>query len=653
MSLFDQFSARIHYKINKKKKSEDFDKSGHIRVSETGRFELKIVSSASVFEIRLRHENDPCKLETLELIASNPEELFPGDGYFIYQHGFQSWSATALRGAKDRDILSRFKWKHGMDENPERPFTGRFSPARKGLFYSEGLIGLANHSKSTILSQMKDNGQHVRFKVQLNPATGKVQSFSIFYDFNGMTARKHLRKELSPIVHRQQSIPKTDFFLFLDRSAKEIAEHFESPPNRPDHVSGWCSWYYYYTDISEGKLLDNLSLLKARNSKIDFFQVDDGYQKNIGDWLQTNERFPAGMRRIANESKEAGYRAGIWLAPFLARPDSDLLKEKPQLLLRDEKKRPVRALYNPLWGGNTYALDITHPDYFEYMDRVITHFIDIGYTYLKLDFLFAAFKRGNYYDSETTGAMRLRHALQEIRNSAGKKTFILGCGCPLFSSTGIVDGQRVSMDTNSYWEAPLTGKLLRDRNFPALKPALQNNLLRSFMHKRFWLNDPDCIMLRNINTKLTDSQVKISAIVMAIASGMILISDDLSLLGETQFKWLDRVIELNRKCARHNAIPLFETSMLQNSQIDPFPCGVYNPAGYLGVWNSSDKPVRLNLMLPPGVKPGQSNTDFFSGSENSKGAVKIPWIIDPVENQQGRYSLKIALAAFESYLARI
>lgn len=652
MSLFDHFMPVIRYRTGRRTIQEKFEKSGHLRSSESGRFELKIASSQGAVELKLKHNGEPCRLETLELIAVNPQELFPGNDYLIYQHGFQSWSATSMQGAKDRDVLSRFRWKHNMDENPERPYTNRFIPAKKGLFYSEGMIGLNGTNQNYLVSQAKDAGQHVRFRIQLRPKNGAVRSFSVIWDFNGMLTRKHLRKELSPVIVKQEPSKPSDFFRFLDKAGGELSSHFSKPPNRPDQVSGWCSWYYYYTNISESILLDNLSLLKARQSKIDFFQIDDGYQKNIGDWIETNGKFPAGMRRIAQISKESGFRAGIWLAPFLARPDSDLLKQKPHLLLKDHKNRPVRALYNPHWGGNTYALDITHPDYFEYMHRVIDHFVSIGYTYLKLDFLFAAFKRGQYHNEETTGAMRLRKALEQIRSSAGKKVFILGCGCPLFSSTGIVDGQRVSMDTNSYWEAPLTGKLLRDRNFPALRPALQNNLLRSFMHRRFWLNDPDCLMLRNIDTKLTDAQVRISAIVMAVASGMILISDDLSLLGEKQFQWLDRILELNRKCAKYNALPLFRDRESELKESGPqkarhFPDGVYNPAGYLSVWNTSARPVRLRLLLPAGVRPGQSCTDFFQTNESGK----IPWTVE--EAGAGRYRLTVVLAPYESYLTKV
>ncbi|MCB1138061.1 MAG: alpha-galactosidase [Leptospiraceae bacterium] len=642
MPVFEDYSCHVIYKRGGSLKEERFETNGIVRNSEASTFQIKDQSQENQVRIRLKQlSEDELNLERFELRLKNPSSLFPGQRNLrLFQHGYHSWSSCQVVGARDRDLQSRFRWKHDMDENPETPFPsslpGRLhSFAKKGLFHSESVAAMISDSGKLLFLGQSDTGlQHVRFRIRLRPSDGSLAELVIVWDFNGQKSVSHAIQPLSAVRALESQETEEKFFNFLDRAYGEIARDLPDAPNRSANFTGWCSWYHYYTGINEENLAHNLMLLKAREVKLDVFQIDDGYQKNIGDWLQTNEKFPRGLAPLVKQIKKAGYRAGVWYAPFLARPDADLIRQHPEILLRNAKGRPVRALINPNWGGKTYALDVTHPKYLEYISRVTRHFIEQGFTYLKLDFLFTPYFRGRYYSPDTTGSMRLRKALETIRKAAGKKTFLLGCGCPLYPSIGIVDGQRVSMDVNHMWEKPLLGKLLGDRNFPALRPALQNNLLRSFMHQRLWLNDPDCLMLRNRETELTDAQIRLSAVIMTLVGGMILISDDLQLLDGPRFEWLEKILEINKKCSSKPSIPL---EGLHN----PFPLGAYNPNGYLGLWNPTDRPARIDVRLPAGLSPNdlKRRTDLFDGQ-------LIPWTVS-------KESIKVSMAPYESFFTKL
>ena len=105
----------------------------------------------------------------------------------------------------------------------------------------------------------------------------------------------------------------------LDGWAGECGRRNGGGPTRPFQV-GWCSWYHYFHDVTEDDLRANLAL--AGDWPFDVFQLDDGYQAAIGDWLTTNDTFPSDARRARRRrSRAAGSRPGIWLAPFLAAPD--------------------------------------------------------------------------------------------------------------------------------------------------------------------------------------------------------------------------------------------------------------------------------------------------------------------------------------------
>jgi alpha-galactosidase len=64
------------------------------------------------------------------------------------------------------------------------------------------------------------------------------------------------------------------------------------------------------------------------------------------------------------------------------------------------------------------------------------------------------------------------------------------------------------------------------------------------MHRRLWLNDPDCLMLRTKETRLSDDERHALAWAIAALGGMLLISDDMGLLGRersTLFRTVARI----------------------------------------------------------------------------------------------------------------
>jgi len=54
------------------------------------------------------------------------------------------------------------------------------------------------------------------------------------------------------------------------------------------------------------------------------------------------------------------------------------------------------------------------------------------------------------------------------------------------------------------------------------------------MHRYFWINDPDCLMIRRSNTKLNLDEIKLQLTIMGLSGGQILISDDMTDLSEEE-----------------------------------------------------------------------------------------------------------------------
>jgi alpha-galactosidase len=196
-----------------------------------------------------------------------------------------------------------------------------------------------------------------------------------------------------------------------------------------------------------------------------------------------------------------------------------------------------------------WSLDTTRPEVLAHLESTAAALVDAGFTYLKLDFTFAPSFDGVWADPSRTPAQRVRAGYDAVRRGAGDDTFILGCGVPLANVVGVVDGNRIGADVAPSWD-------FEDWDFalagyvdvqPATKHSWKNTLSRSFMHRRLWLNDPDCLMLRQAETRLSPEAMRTWAHGVALSGGMALVSDDLALLDADARALLDEVLEIGRR----------------------------------------------------------------------------------------------------------
>ena len=152
------------------------------------------------------------------------------------------------------------------------------------------------------------------------------------------------------------------FFNTYIEGIEEFNEDF--PLLNKEKLFGYTSWYNYYQNITEGIILRDL---EALDNRFNVFQIDDGYEKYVGDWLDINEtKFPNGLKDIVKKIKAKGLKAGIWLAPFAAETKSKLFKEHQDWLVKDKKGHPVKCGGN--WSG-FYALDIYNKEARNYIKK--------------------------------------------------------------------------------------------------------------------------------------------------------------------------------------------------------------------------------------------------------------------------------------------
>ncbi|GAB2742723.1 glycoside hydrolase family 36 protein [Streptomyces bullii] len=258
----------------------------------------------------------------------------------------------------------------------------------------------------------------------------------------------------------------------------------EAPRPAP---TAWCSWYEYFTAVTEDDIHENLRAMDTLDLPVDVVQIDDGYQKALGDWLTLSGRFRS-RAGIADAIRARGRRAGIWTAPFLVDPASDLAAEHPDWLVRDAGGGFAHAGRN--WGHDLRVLDTTHPDAAAYLTEVFTTLRAEGYDYFKVDFLYAGALDGVRHAS-ADAVQAYRAGIELIREAIGPESYLLGCGAPILPSLGLFDAMRVSPDT-----APHRRPEADDYSQPGQAPAEFTGAARQWQHGRLWTNDPDCLMAR-------------------------------------------------------------------------------------------------------------------------------------------------------------
>jgi alpha-galactosidase len=303
--------------------------------------------------------------------------------------------------------------------------------------------------------------------------------------------------------------------------------------------AGWCSWYQYFQEISPQVIRTNLeAAAKVRDRlPLELVQIDDGWQAQVGDWDRFSPTFSDGLAPLAAEIQAAGFEAGLWLAPFIVNQKSALFRSRPEWILRNRFGLPVNAGYN--WDRFNAALDMSNPQALEHACEAVHRAAhNWGFSFLKLDFLYAGALRGVRADPKKTRAQVLRSALEGLREAAGRETHLLGCGVPLGSALGLFESVRIGADVAPYWLPRVLGSsalFSAEPDLPAGRNALQNALTRAPMHRRWWINDPDCVLLRP-DSDLSEAEMRTIATVAALTGGLLMISDDLAALPEESIR---------------------------------------------------------------------------------------------------------------------
>jgi hypothetical protein len=296
----------------------------------------------------------------------------------------------------------------------------------------------------------------------------------------------------------------------------------------PEVPVGWISWYEYFSHITEKEIVENAQAV-AKYYKpfgLKYCLVDAGWQADGdgekgspigGDWNAWNDKFPHGMKWLADQIHASGLYAGLWLSAF-GNADAQFYEIHPDWFLHDGAGSGKLGT----WFG-TYVADFSNPALKKYLyDTYRDHALNWGYDYFKLDGEndtrdIWAENRARAYDPTLDANTAFRQSLSLIRQAMDSKpgVFFSACG-PAYptEAIGIAQAGRLAGDVVGDGEPP---------SFRGVREVLAGIRRGYYTHNIAWYGDPDALVVR---PPLTLEEARTWTSILGLTGQVLMLGDD-------------------------------------------------------------------------------------------------------------------------------
>lgn len=467
-------------------------------------YRLEIENSDGRYSVTLVPKKN---FEMIDFSAEMPFNFKKGDKFF--GAGYQSWTKTKewtedeiMPGTIKLSNISEFTKDIARKTSDEWIVNYSYKP---GEFHSHCYTYVKRGDNVKLWGSLSEKTGYTIFKVKM-----KEGRFYFTKDLLGKIVTEPL---------------KVFDIVYFEGDYEEVFDKYfamwKMPETRHGMMSGYTSWYNYFQNITEDIIIRDLNGLDPYKDQVNIFQIDDGYETFIGDWLDPNpDKFPNGMKYIADEIHKKGYKAGIWLAPFNCQKISRMAKEHPDWLIKHENGKPMIGCI--AWGG-AYTFDIYNEEVRAYLKKVFDVVLnDWGYDMVKLDFLYSQCIKPRH--GKSRGEI-MCDAMEFLRECVGDKLF-LGCGVPIGPALGICDACRISCDVDLTYKGKFYSRIQVSNEMLNARSAINNSIFRRHLDGRVWMNDPDVFFLRKDNLKFTNEQKYLLGKINNLCGNVLFVSDN-------------------------------------------------------------------------------------------------------------------------------
>ncbi len=310
--------------------------------------------------------------------------------------------------------------------------------------------------------------------------TPELVSFPVDYGRQSEFAEISLQKEYSEpvILGPGDSLCAIESFVMVHQNDcfKPLSQYTKMmqnkgiqfvPAEEQAYEPAWCAWGY-----ERGFTVDEIlgTLPKVKELGFKWAILDDGYQQAEGDWMVNKSKFPGGekqMKELVEAIHKQGLKAQIWWAPLAVDSNATLLKQYPQILLKNKDGSNQQITWWDSWYMSPMASE-TKAHTAETIKMLLGEW---GFDGLKLD--------GQHLNSippDFNPTLQLTNAEDAVKNfpmffkdlyqtaTAIKPNAVIQncpCGCCMSYFNMPYMNQAVSSDPTSSWQIRLKGKVYK------------------------------------------------------------------------------------------------------------------------------------------------------------------------------------------------
>jgi len=311
----------------------------------------------------------------------------------------------------------------------------------------------------------------------------------------------------------------------------------------PKAPTGWMAWNVYFDAATEGDDLAE-ARVAAKHLKqfgLEFWSIES-WQDNSPRLPVSNfhnltmrpspEKFPHGMKWLAEQIRALGFRPGIWTVSF-GTGDENFYKAHRDWFLHDRDGRPMKN-----WNGR-FVLDPSQAAVRQYTEQTHRQMAqEWGYEFFKSDGMSgsqSSYSAHFFERPEVRAAFREPCAdpygmwVEALRRGIGRDRVLLACqGHYTGPDPAVADATRIGGDLVHFPQTPHWSDYLNQAR------ATQSQL---FTNNLLWYNDPDTLM---VGEHAPMSVARIATTVVALPGQLTFFGDKLTRLPSDRMRLLQQ-----------------------------------------------------------------------------------------------------------------
>ena len=388
--------------------------------------------------------------------------------------------------------------------------------------------------------------------------------------------------------------------------------------------TGWMSWNTYFDKAGAAENLAE-ARIGAKYLKpfgLEIWSIESWQGNSL--WLPVRDfhnldlsvyepQFPEGMKKLADDIRELGFRPGIWM-PLYGTGDKAFHDANRDLFLHDAAGKPIDC-----WNGR-YMLDTTNPDALELVRRLArTASREWGYEFFKFDGMANTprkFERPEIHAcfSKPEDPNWFDGSVKALREGIGDDRILLGCmGDFTGTEARYLDASRLGSDVVGCDQGLGENYNPNGGSSWAQMPVKWANIIHQaqctftqiFVNNIMFYTDPDTLLA---GYTLEKNEAEVMATIIGLPGQLMFAGDKLGTLQYDRMKMIQQVLPV-ADIHPQNLYPYSASSM-----IPVWNLSVTRPFGtwrVVALFNFTDAPRAFDVSLKSlGLDPEKNYTAF-------------------------------------------